>query len=131
LADGVPLTNHEDVVVRKDGACFPVIHSASCIVSGDHVRGLVVVFQDITNRKKLEAERDALLATAEKAREAAENANRAKDSFLATISHELRTPLAPILTWTSLLERESLDPVQGPKRPGSDPAMRESAGPAH
>jgi PAS domain S-box-containing protein len=112
LSDGAPLTNHEDVFVRKDGTCFPVIHSAARIVLGEEVRGLVVVFQDITNRKKLEAEHDALLATAERAREAAENANRAKDSFLATISHELRTPLSPILTWTSLLQRESLDPSQ-------------------
>ncbi len=112
LVDGVALTNHEDVFVRKDGTCFPVIHSASRIVLGDEVRGLVVVFQDITNRKRLEAEHDALLATAQRAREAAENASRAKDSFLATISHELRTPLSPILTWTSLLQRESLDPAQ-------------------
>ena len=38
----------------------------------------------------------------------AEEANRAKDEFLATVSHELRTPLASILGWTRLLRRGGL-----------------------
>lgn len=37
------------------------------------------------------------------AREAAETANAAKDSFLAVLSHELRTPLTPALAATSAL----------------------------
>ncbi len=38
-----------------------------------------------------------------RSRAVAEDANRLKDDFLATLSHELRTPLGSILLWTQLL----------------------------
>ncbi len=39
----------------------------------------------------------------------AQEANRTKDDFLATLSHELRTPLNAILGWSRMLERGHLD----------------------
>lgn len=41
-----------------------------------------------------------------RAKEAAEEAGRAKDRFLATLSHELRTPLTPVLAFITLLQRD-------------------------
>ncbi|WP_164928427.1 hybrid sensor histidine kinase/response regulator [Gloeobacter violaceus] len=42
----------------------------------------------------------------------AEEANRLKDEFLATLSHELRSPLTAILGWTKLLRQVDLGAVR-------------------
>ena len=60
---------------------------------------------DITDRKRVADE-------LRRAKEAAEEANRAKDRFLAVLSHELRTPLTPALGLVTLL--------QGRAEPGAD-----------
>ncbi len=48
----------------------------------------------------------------ERARRAAEAANRAKSEFLANMSHEIRTPMNAILGFAKLLLREPLTPDQ-------------------
>ncbi|HEX3770709.1 MAG TPA: response regulator, partial [Polyangiaceae bacterium] len=59
-------------------------------------------------RAQLLAREQAARAAAEQAHQRAEEANRAKDEFLATVSHELRTPLNAILGWTRLLQAGQL-----------------------
>ncbi len=51
-----------------------------------------------------EAERQALLADAQEARNQAERANRVKDQFMAMLGHELRNPLAPIISALEIME---------------------------
>jgi len=78
--------------------------------SGQPTRFLGVLF-DITDRKQIELMRIELLAREQAARKQAEEANLAKDEFLATLSHELRTPLNAIYGWTRLLRSGKLDEI--------------------
>jgi signal transduction histidine kinase len=76
------------------------------------VSGWVAVVTDITERRRLEEEREQLLERERQARARAEEGNRLKDEFLATVSHELRTPLNAILGWGTLLRAGSLGEQQ-------------------
>lgn len=71
--------------------------------------GAVCIFSDITALKAAEAERRYLLEQEQSARIQAEQANRLKDEFLATVSHELRSPLNSMLGWIRLLNTQGLD----------------------
>ena len=55
-------------------------------------------------------EKVKLIAEIEKAKEAAENANKAKSRFLARMSHEIRTPINAILGMNEMIIRESNEP---------------------
>jgi PAS domain S-box-containing protein len=70
---------------------------------------VAILFNDISDRKRTEAEREHILQREQAARSAAETANRIKDEFLAVLSHELRSPLNPILGWSQLLQNRKLD----------------------
>jgi PAS domain S-box-containing protein len=67
---------------------------------------LMGIGHDITDRVRAEAQRGQMIHDQARLREA-EEANRAKDAFLATLSHELRTPLNAAMGWAHIL-RDSL-----------------------
>ncbi|HEX8153178.1 MAG TPA: response regulator [Thermoanaerobaculia bacterium] len=67
-----------------------------------HAELLVLAMEDVTDRRRAEAE-------VAKAKDAAETANRTKSLFLANMSHELRTPLNAILGFSEMLQEEAAE----------------------
>jgi PAS domain S-box-containing protein len=119
LADGavVGLANHT-LLIAADGTERPIDDSGAPIRSRDgRIVGVVLVFRDVSERRRGELERrdaalerDRLLDAERAARAEAERASRVKDEFVAMVSHELRTPLNAILGWTQLMERPGAGP---------------------
>ena len=102
----LPLKQHRDIFVRKDGTTFPVSCSLSPLQRDGRAAGAVLEFRDITDEQA--------------AQKALEDANRRKDQFLATLSHELRTPMTAVLGWARMLKlglseseaREAIDAIE-------------------
>lgn len=68
-------------------------------------KALLEIFQEITERKKIEAE---LI----NAKERAEESDQLKTSFLANMSHEIRTPLNSIIGFSEMLTDPDYDSTQ-------------------
>ncbi len=91
----------DDVFWRKDGTSVPVEYVASPLIDEGAIAGMVVAFQDISERRRLE---------------------RMKDEFISTVSHELRTPLTSLRASLGLISSGQLD-----KRPEKQKQMLEVA----
>jgi len=79
---------HDDIFWRKDGTAFSVEYVASPIIDEGQIAGMVVAFQDVSERRRLE---------------------KMKDEFISTVSHELRTPLTSLRASLGLISSGSLD----------------------
>jgi signal transduction histidine kinase len=85
------------------------------IGAGGRVHGCRMSMSDVTERRRSESEKLALLENERRARAEADTANQMKDQFLGIVSHELRTPLNAILGWTQILGARSGEPDLFPR----------------
>ena len=106
LEDIVPMSSvFNDFELAHD---FPVIGQRVMLLNArkmrqrNHAELLVLAMEDVTDRRRAEAE-------VAKARDAAETANRTKSLFLANMSHELRTPLNAIVGYSEMLQEEAVE----------------------
>ena len=76
--------------------------------------GAIGIALDVTERRRVEAERDRLLAQEQAARAAAEQAVRVRDEFLSVASHELFTPLTALQLSLQRYERAKRGQGQQP-----------------
>ena len=95
------IRSRDEVFWRADGTAVPVEYSASPLIENGQVSGMVVAFQDVSERRRLE---------------------KMKDEFISTVSHELRTPLTSLRASLGLLSSGSLE-----KRPEKQRQMVDMA----
>jgi PAS domain S-box-containing protein len=83
-----PIYMRDEVFWRRDGTPIHVEYSANPLVDEGGISGMVVAFQDVSERRRLE---------------------RMKDEFISSVSHELRTPLTSLRASLGLIQAGSLE----------------------
>jgi PAS domain S-box-containing protein len=96
-----PMRARDEVFRHKDGHPVPVEYVACPMLSNGRTTGVVVAFQDVTERRRLD---------------------RMKDEFISTVSHELRTPLTALRAALGLIAGGALE-----KRPEKRAQMMDVA----
>jgi PAS domain S-box-containing protein len=96
-----PIRMNNEVFWRRDGTAIPVEYTANPLVEDGKISGMVIAFQDVSERRRLE---------------------KMKDEFISTVSHELRTPLTSLRASLGLISSGSLD-----KRPEKQRQMLDMA----
>jgi len=102
IRQGLVVDHFETVRQRKDGTMLQISVTISPIHGPDGtVVGASKIARDISDQHRL--------------RQEADEANRLKDEFLATLSHELRTPLNTVVGYTAMLRKGMMDLAQQEK----------------
>ena len=95
----------EQQLQHKDGSLFWCRLVAQAVDPADLSRGLVCVFEDVTDQRRVQEE-------IRQAKEMAEGATKMKSEFLANMSHEIRTPMNAIIGLSHLALKTPLNAKQ-------------------
>jgi PAS domain S-box-containing protein len=98
---GVGAESEEEGFYDRNGELRTLYARRQLITDERGVKHLLTVSEDVTDRRRVEAELQGALR-------AAEAANQAKSAFLATMSHEIRTPLNGVLGMAQAMARDEL-----------------------
>jgi len=102
IASGYRLIGVESREVDRDGNEKDFVNNLVAVIDRGHVVRAWGTQRDVSDQRRTDRERAALVAELQQA-------NRAKDDFLAMLSHELRTPMTAMLGWASMLQNGALD----------------------
>jgi len=98
---GVPRLNYEELQPKEDGSAIHIRTSKVPLVDIDNnTLGVLGIYNDVTESKKMEID-------LQEAKLIAEKANESKSAFLANMSHEIRTPMNSIIGFIELIKNDS------------------------
>jgi PAS domain S-box-containing protein len=106
LSAGVPIVNGEFALERPDHSRISVLANIAALRdSASAIVGAVSIFQDITELKRIQQEREELLHELERS-------NRELSQFSYNVSHDLQAPVRNVRALTQLLARRAGSPQE-------------------
>lgn len=92
-------------ILKKNGEVMNVMVTSAMLELSNGRSFRISTVVDVTDLKKIEND-------LRRAKEEADEANKAKSAFLANMSHELRTPLNAIIGFSEMMLNATLGPVE-------------------